>query len=233
MRINKYIALTGRASRRGADELIQEGRIFVNNKIVKNLGIQIDPDKDKVELDGKQITVKEECEYWLVNKPRGVVSTVKDTHRRKTVVSLVKTAARLFPVGRLDAESEGLLLLTNDGELAYKLTHPKYEIEKTYEVKVMGKVDDLKVIKLSRGVRLEEGVTAPAVVEILGHNRLEFKIHEGRKRQIRRMCSKVGLEVVELRRIKMGSLSLGDLKTGEKRELTQTEVNELKKQVGE
>lgn len=221
----------GIASRRGADRLIQEGRIVVNKKIVKEMGRQINLKKDIVEIDGKLISTNEEKKYWIVNKPKGVVSTTKDPQGRKVITSLVKTKTRLYPVGRLDSESQGLILLTNDGDLAYKLTHPKYEVEKVYQVKVEGKVTENKLDKLRKGVWLTDGLTAKAKVEFKGWQKFEIVIHEGRNRQVRRMCSKVGLEVLELKRIKMGSLELGNLAEGKSRKLTNEEILLLKEKV--
>lgn len=231
MRLNKFLATAGIASRRGADALIEDGRVKVNGSVAKN-GMQVS-EKDRVEVEGKLITNSEEKEYWMVNKPRGVVSTAMDDRGRATVVSMVKTNARLYPVGRLDEDSEGLILLTNDGDLAFRLTHPKFQVEKVYQVRIMGELTDSKIKRFETGVRLEDGMTAPAKVEKIAHQLLEITIKEGRKRQIRRMCSVLGLEVTELKRMRMGTLELGDLKKGEKRKLTSDELAELKKLVGE
>lgn len=233
IRLNKFLAENGVASRRGADALIADGKVMVNGSVVKEMGVKVEPGKDTVSFNGRVISAgSTDKEYWMVNKPKGVVSTTKDPQRRKEVTRLVKSGVKLYPVGRLDEDSEGLIILTNDGDLAYQLTHPKYEIKKVYEVKIQGTITEGKMEKLRRGVNLREGMTARAEVEELGHNRLQIVIHEGRKRQVRRMCSKVGLEVVKLVRVKMGSLELGDLETGESRRLSQAELNELKK-VGE
>lgn len=229
MRLNKYLASAGISSRRGADELIREGRIEINGKVMRELGKQIDPEKDVIKFDGKSVSQPEEKEYWIVNKPLGVVSTARDTHGRKTVVELVKTKARLYPVGRLDENSHGLILLTNDGELALKLTHPKFGVEKVYEVKVEGNMEEKKIQQLKSGVKLDDGWTRPAGVERIGFNQLKFTLKEGRKRQIRRMCQALGLEVVDLKRIKMGGLELGKLAEGKAKKLEEREVMDLLK----
>lgn len=231
MRLNKYLAASGVASRRGADQLIEDGRVTVNGKVAKT-GMQV-TEKDVVTVNGKTISGGEAKEYWLVNKPRGVVSTAIDDRGRPTVVDMVQSKARLYPVGRLDEDSEGLILLTNDGDLAFKLTHPKFQVEKVYQVRIMGNLTESKIKRFETGVRLEDGMTAPAKVEKIAHQLLAITIREGRKRQIRRMCSVLGLEVTELKRVKMGTLELGELKTGAKRKLTEEELKELKQLVGE
>ncbi len=211
--------------------MIEEKKIKVNGKVVGELGVQVDPGVDVVEIEGKKLLGGEKHEYWVVNKPKGVISTVRDTHGRKEVTKLVNTSARLFPVGRLDEDSRGLLLLTNDGDLAYRLTHPKFGIEKEYVVRVTGKIDEKKIKRLRLGIGLEDGRTAPARVERVGFDVLKFGIKEGRKRQIRRMCSAVGLEVVDLVRVKMGGLELGDLVEGKGRKLNTEEVESLENEV--
>lgn len=230
MRLNKFLAIAGVTSRRGADQLISDGRVTVNGDRVMEMGKKIDELKDRVEVDGKSVGTEEVKEYWVVNKPVGVVSTVKDTHARKVVTRLVKSAARLYPVGRLDENSEGLMILTNDGDLAFRLTHPKFGVKKIYIVKVGGEITEDKLNKLRKGVRLEDGMASAEVVN-MGRGELKMTLGEGRKREIRRMCAAVGFEVLKLKRVAMGSLNLGELKTGEGRRLTTAEIDDLKKLV--
>ncbi len=231
MRLNKYLADSGIASRRAADVLIEEGRVIVNGQKA-SLGGQIDPDKDRVEVAGKLVGKAEKKIYLLLHKPKGVVSTVRDSHGRPTVLDLVTVKERVFPVGRLDADSSGLILLTNDGGLAYRLTHPKFEIDKKYIVTAIGSISEEQLKKLRQGVRLDDGKTARAEVGksviVGGRSLLEMSIHEGRKRQIRRMCEAVKVNLVELQRVKMGTLELGTLSPGQWRALTEAEVASLK-----
>ncbi|MGB9812282.1 MAG: pseudouridine synthase [Thermovenabulum sp.] len=233
LRLQKFLSMAGVASRRAAEELISQKRVKVNGVTVTKPGIKIDTEKDTVEVDGKVCELKNTYVYIMLNKPKGYITTLYDPFGRPTILDLVKgLKTRVFPVGRLDKDTEGLLLLTNDGELAYKLTHPKHGIEKTYIVKVKGKVSKKAVNVLQKGVILEEGKTSPAKVRILksgiDFTILEVKIHEGKKRQIRRMCEKVGHPVIELKRIKIGELTLKGLKAGEWRHLTNKEIEYLK-----
>lgn len=231
MRINKFLAAAGVASRRKAEELVSAGRVFINGKEVTNLASDV-AESDHVRLDNQEVRLKEEKIYIVLNKPRGVVSTVKDTHGRKTVLDLVKSNQRLYPVGRLDEDSTGMILLTNDGELAYRLTHPKFEIEKTYRLLIKGRVNDDSIEKLRRGVRLEDGFTAPAGVKKIWETNdetvLEMKIHEGKNRQIRRMCEALKINLKELERIAIGGLSLGEMEYGKYRKLREKEIEMLK-----
>ncbi len=231
MRINKYLAIGGVGARRKVDELIRLKKVTVNGEIAK-LGMIIDPNKDVVEVMGKKVRGKANFEYVMVNKPKGVVSTVSDESGRQTVVDLVKLPARLYPVGRLDIDSQGLIILTDDGELAYKLTHPKFEIEKEYEVRTGGRITDRVLECLREGVVILGRRTSKAEVEVISQEgdraKLKIKIHEGRNRQVRRMCAAVGLEVEALRRVAIGGVRLGDLKVGEWRRLTEGEVRNLK-----
>lgn len=239
IRLNKFLADLGLASRRRADTLIDDGKVMLNQRKAK-LGDKVDPEKDEVTFAGKKInaTAKEDFEYWLLNKPRNVVSTVSDEAGRKTVFDYVKskTKTRVYPVGRLDLESEGLLLLTNDGELANRLTHPKYEVKKVYRVWVDGIFAHSKVDRLLRGVRLAEGKTAFDDLEIIEKDGremvLKVTIHQGVKREIRRVCAKVGWEVTKLLRVKLGNLSMVGLSVGNVRKLNEVEINDLKKLVG-
>ncbi|MDK2835379.1 MAG: rRNA synthase [Thermosediminibacterales bacterium] len=228
------MASAGIASRRKSEELILQGRVKVNGKTVSKLGIKINPEKDIVEVDGQKVENFQEKIYIMLNKPKGVVSTVSDPRGRPTVIDLIKgVKQRIYPVGRLDYDTEGLLLLTNDGELTYKITHPKHEIKKTYLAKVKGFVNKEELYTLKKGVNLEDGITAPAQVRFLkyeeGISTLIIKIHEGRNRQIRRMCDSINHPVIYLKRLKIGVLSLKNLKPGNWRKLTKKEIDYLKK----
>ncbi len=234
-RLQKIIAAAGIASRREAEKIILAGRVKVNSKVVNELGVKADPSRDKIIVDGKPLMAKTKS-YYMFYKPRGVVTTMKDPEGRKCISDFVKgLGERVYPVGRLDYNTEGLLLLTNDGELAQKLTHPSYEIRKTYRVKVLGIVPLAKLDKLRMGVELEDGLTAPATVDLIGYDReremTEFNItiHEGRNRQVRRMCDAIGFPVRDLQRTKMGPLALRGLGRGKVRELDDDEVQLLMK----
>ncbi|MCQ2363119.1 MAG: rRNA pseudouridine synthase [Acidaminococcaceae bacterium] len=234
-RLQKIIAAAGIASRREAEKIILAGRVKVNSKVVNELGVKADPSRDKIIVDGKPLMAKTKS-YYMFYKPRGVVTTMKDPEGRKCISDFVKgLGERVYPVGRLDYNTEGLLLLTNDGELAQKLTHPSYEIRKTYRVKVLGIVPFAKLDKLRMGVELEDGLTAPATVDLIGYDRergmTEFNItiHEGRNRQVRRMCDVIGFPVRDLQRTKMGPLALRGLGRGKIRELDDDEVQLLMK----
>ena len=206
MRINKFLAHAGVASRRKADELIEQGKVFVNNKKA-TLGQQINPQKDEVKVNGSPISSQEEFEYIIINKPKGVASTAADT--------LVNTKSRVYPVGRLDKESTGLILLTGDGDLTNRLTHPRYHVEKIYEVTYLGKVDDATIGRMEKGIEKEEGKTKEARVKTLSTNEhktvLQITLFEGRKRQIRRMAEKFHLHILSLKRIAIGHINLGNL----------------------
>lgn len=214
----------GIASRRKADEMVVQGKVMVNRKKA-TLGMMVDS-SDEVIVDGRS-QVTENLVYIMLNKPVGVVSTVVDDQNRKTVVELVEIKERIYPVGRLDTDSEGLVLLTNDGELAYRLTHPKFQVSKEYEVKVEGPITNNAITQLRKGVRVEGKKTLPAVVERMGEGKLRFIIREGRNRQVRKMCKAVNLEVISLKRVAMGGLRLWDLGVGEWRELTGREIQKL------
>jgi pseudouridine synthase len=236
IRLNKFLSQAGVVSRREADRLITEGRIQVNDRLALDLGHKIDPERDVVLVDGRKIKETKKLVYALVNKPSGYLVTLKDPFRRPTVRDLLPASlGRLFPVGRLDYDSEGLLLLTNDGELAFRLSHPRFEVEKAYLVKLKGEpgLDSLR--RLEKGVFLDGQKTAPAKVTVLAHNPksslLRLEIHEGRKREIRRMCRAVGHEVLELKRIGFAGLSLKNLKPGRWRTLEPSEIRQLRKLV--
>lgn len=224
MRLAKYLAHAGVASRRASERLIADGRVKVDGQVVTDPAADVDDGND-VEVEGERVAA-EAREVHLLNKPRGVVSTARDTHGRPTVVSLVPSGKRLYPVGRLDAETTGLILLTNDGELANRLTHPRYEVPKTYRARVEGTPGDDALERLRGGVELDDGRTAPARVRARGST-VELTIHEGRKRQVRRMLEAVGHPVVELERIALGPLTLQGLAPGRHRRLTPAEVETL------
>jgi len=229
MRLVKYLAHAGAASRRAAEQMIAAGRVTVDGAQVCDPARDVD-EHSRVEVDGEPLRGPEPRAVYAVNKPVGVLSTARDTHGRRTVLAIVPdTGLRLYPVGRLDADSSGLILLTNDGELANRLTHPRYQIPKTYRVRVAGgKLGDVALARLRDGVELEDGRTAPARVRRLASDRLEITIHEGRNRQVRRMCEAVGHRVLELERIAFGSLKLGSLAPGEHRRLGRREVDGLR-----
>jgi len=229
MRLAKYLAHAGVASRRAAEDLIRAGRVSLDGEVVSDLGRQVS-ESAEVRVDGAVVGGPEERAVWMVNKPAGVVSTALDTHGRPTVVSLVRdSSARVYPVGRLDADTTGLILLTNDGELANRLMHPRYEVPRTYVARVTGgPVGDAAVRALRAGVELSDGVTTPASVRALARDRLELVLHEGRKRQVRRMCEAVGHPVVALERVAFGPLTLSGLGVGEARRLTADEVEALR-----
>jgi 23S rRNA pseudouridine2605 synthase len=229
IRLNKYLSQFSAVSRRKADDLIASGKVQVNG-VVATLGMRVDAEKDEVLVEGKKIGVTPtEPVYFAVYKPQGYVSTTTDRFGEQIVTSLVPSSERLYPVGRLDKDSEGLMILTNDGDFAYKMTHPKYEAAKTYQVLVKGRISEEVLSKLRNGVELDDGETAKCEVKRLrieegGHEWLEFVLHEGRKRQIRRMCAVVHLYVEKLIRVQMGSVSLGDLTEGKYRSLKREEV---------
>jgi 23S rRNA pseudouridine2605 synthase len=230
-RLNKFIASCGICSRRKADELIQSGRIKVNGEVVKDLGVKVSLE-DKVELDGKTISKEEKKVYLMLNKPVGYVTTASDEKGRKNVLDLIYEDVRVYPIGRLDMYTEGLLLLTNDGDFANKLMHPKFEIDKKYIVTTDTKVTRQMLEALRNGVDIGDYVTREAKVEKIDEDNLSITIHEGKNRQVRRMCEAVGLEVARLRRISIGPVKLGVLKPGTWRELTAEELRALRTAMG-
>ena len=236
IRLQKYLADCGINSRRKCEELIIEKKVTVNGKTAE-LGIKVNPEKDIIEYDGKKvINKKDEYTYILLNKPIGVVTTVKDQFKRETVLDLVKTNTRLVPVGRLDMYTSGALILTDDGEFVYKITHPKHEITKTYNVTLKGIVTENNIEDLKNGVEISDGyITKKAEVRILkidkekNISRIEIKIHEGKNRQVRKMCEAIGKKVLALHRAKIGNLDVKDLKIGTWRYMRKSEVQELLK----
>lgn len=225
MRLAKYLAHGGVASRRSAERLIAAGRVTVAGEVVTDPARDVDLGSD-VALDGMPVA-PERHETWMLNKPLDVVSTAREPGRRRAVTDLVRSDARLYPVGRLDADSTGLILLTNDGALANALTHPRFEVPKTYRAKLRRPIADVALQQLRKGVELEDGPTAPAVVRRIGRDEIEVTIHEGRNRQLRRMAEQVGSRVEELERIRFGSLGLGGLANGRSRVLSDSEVDRL------
>lgn len=230
-RLQKVLAATGWGSRRACEELIAAGRVTVNGTVAE-LGRRVDPAADLIEVDGAPVGAKPGLVYYLLNKPAGVVTTAKDTHDRRTVVDLVPATPRVFPVGRLDLETEGLLLLTNDGELANRVTHPSHGVEKEYLAHVRGRLSNSALKRLRDGVELDDGPTAPAQASQPSPGVLRITIHEGRNRQVRRMCDAVGHPVLRLVRVRIGPLTDRSLRPGDWRELSTGERNALAKAVG-
>jgi 23S rRNA pseudouridine2605 synthase len=236
IRLQKMIAGTGLSSRRKAEKLITSGRVMVNGKLVTELGTKVDPERDHVKVDGRHLTGAQPFAYLMLNKPKNVMSTLDDPGGRTTVKDYLHgVSVRVFPVGRLDFDSEGLLLFTNNGELAQALLHPRYHVPKTYLIKVKRVLSGDEIAQLQQGVQLEDGMTSPAIVKKVKKSEqnswLEITIHEGRKHQVKRMLEAVGHPVIKLMRVRLGPLSLGDLSSGEFRFLTDREANALRKLV--
>ena len=234
VRLQKFLANSGVASRRKCEELILEGKVSVNGKVVNELGTKINPSVDKVECCGKLIHSSEKKVYILLNKPIGYVTTAKDQFDRDSVLDLVKVKERIVPVGRLDMYTSGALILTNDGDFVYKVTHPKHEIDKTYIAMVKGELTQDEIQNFKSGLYIEDYKTAPAKLRVLYYDKnkdiskLEIKIHEGKNRQVRKMCKAINHPVLRLKRVAMGKITLNDCKVGEYRHLTEAEVNYLK-----
>jgi 23S rRNA pseudouridine2605 synthase len=233
-RIQKILAKAGIASRREGERMVMEGRVMVNGKVIDALGFKADPLKDHIKVDGKRIALFEPKMALLLNKPRGYLSTVKDPEGRPTVLDLLKNVrCRIYPVGRLDFDAEGLLLLTNDGELANILAHPKFSIPKTYLVKVRGVPEEKKLARLKRGVMLEDGKARVISCSILRHREknswLRVVVTEGRSHLVKRICAAIGHSVLKLKRIQLGPIQLGDLPFGQFRYLTAEELKKLKR----
>lgn len=236
IRLQKLIASTGLASRRKAEALIVAGRVTVNGRVVTELGTKVDPDRDHVKVDGQHLRAVQPYVYLMLNKPKHVMSTLDDPEGRPTIKDYLRgVKVRVFPVGRLDFDSEGLMLLTNNGALGQALLHPRYHVPKTYVVKVKGVLGDEDIAALEQGVDLEDGRTGPATVKKIrkaeANSWVEVTIHEGRKHQVKRMLESVGHPVIKLMRVRIGPLSLGDLEPGEFRFLTDREANALRELV--
>lgn len=236
IRLNKFLAQAGVASRREVDKMIVEGKIKVNGQVVKVLGYKIDEEKDRVEVEGKRVKGEESLIYLMLNKPPGYLVTFKNRFKRPTIKQLLPSLEkRVFPVGRLDYDSEGLLLLMNDGELAYRLTHPRFKVRKAYLVQVKGDPDPSKLTRLEKGIYLDGKKTAPAKIRLIKRDPkktlLKVEIHEGRKREVKRMLGAIGHRVLQLKRVSFGGLGLGRLRAGKWRFLIRKEINALKKQV--
>lgn len=233
VRLQKYIAMCGKASRRGAEQMITDGRVRVNGERVVQLGTKVEIGADTVAVDGVELTAVKKKYYIMLNKPAGYLSTVSDDFDRPTVIDLLseEIKTRIFPVGRLDYETEGLLLMTNDGDFAYRVTHPKFELGKTYVATVGAGLTVAGLNKLRRGVRLEEFKTSPAEVELLNSDAnkavVKITIHEGKNRQVRRMFEAIGCRVLDLKRISIGRVELGNLPEGRWRYLTSHEISYL------
>lgn len=232
IRLQKFLAEVGVGSRRTAEKYIEEGRVRVNGEVVKTQGVKIDPDKDKIEFDGKIIKLEKSYKYYMLHKPVRYVTTVSDEKGRETVLDLLPVEERVYPIGRLDYMSSGLLLLTNDGDLTYKLTHPKHVIGKKYVAIIEPKISTSSINELKLGVDLGIYKTSPCHIKLLKETNVsqtyEIIIHEGKNRQIRRMFEWAGAQVKVLKRIEIGKLKLGDLESGKYRSLTEQEIKYLK-----
>jgi 23S rRNA pseudouridine2605 synthase len=232
-RLQKVLAEMGLASRREAEEMIRQGRVTVNGRAAR-IGEKVDPSLDHIKVDGRKVALPAGKMYLLLHKPKSTVTTLEDPEGRPTVLSLVKErGARLFPVGRLDYDAEGFLLLTNDGDLAHRLSHPSFRIPRTYWVKVKGKPSAEAIRRLSRGISLEDGPTAPCRIAALRETRenawMEMTLHEGRNRQVKRMWERMGYSVLKLKRVSFAGLALGNLQPGEYRALKPREVEKIKR----
>lgn len=244
MRLQKFLAHAGIASRRKAETLIKQGKVEVNNEIVKQPGLKIDPNIDAVKVEGKYVNGPEKTVYIILNKPRGVITTKNDPQGRKTVIDLVNVKERIYPVGRLDYDARGLVLLTNHGELAFRLTHPSYQVPKTYLVKTDHPLTKSEQKQLISGIKLEEGMArAKDVLPYLPNenaqtqngsskNLIKLVLCEGKKRQIKRMLNVLGKKVIDLQRVSIGPVALTDLSAGKYRHLSKKEIHALKSKVG-
>ena len=236
IRINKYLSMCGVTSRRGADTLITEKRVTINDLTVEKMGQTVDPDTDIVKVDGTVVGLVEEKVYVLFNKPKQVMTTLHDPFKRKTVLNFLKDLpVRVYPVGRLDFDTEGVLLLTNDGEMAYQLTHPKFQIEKIYDVKVEGHFTTSGSQAIAKGIKLEDGAIGKGKVEIIGRvkndTNIRMTLKEGRKREVKQLCKSVGHKVLNLRRIEFGGITTHGVKLGKWRYLKPSEVDQLKDKI--
>lgn len=226
IRIQKYLSESGICSRRKAEEYLEQGLIRVNGKIIKELGTKVDPEHDKVELESELVQKLKDRTYIILHKPAGYVTTCA-TFKEKNILELIKTKEHIFPVGRLDKDTTGLILLTNDGPVAYRLTHPKFYHEKEYQV-VVDNITDSQIKKLQEGVKLDQKQTKPTIVKRISKNEFTIILTEGRFHHIKRICQKVGCNVIRLQRIRIENLTLKGLRIGEYRKLTPQEINELK-----
>jgi 23S rRNA pseudouridine2605 synthase len=232
-RLQKVMAEFGVASRRKCEEMIAAGKVKVNGDLITEPGTKVDKEKDAIEVDGKIIKCSESRVYILLNKPVGYITSAKDQFGRPTVLDLLKgISVRVFPIGRLDYDTEGLILLTNDGDLTYRITHPKHNIDKTYRALIDGEAGTNDIENFKNGIAVEDYVASPAKLEIIRHIKgnsiVDITIHEGKNRQVRKMCAAIGHEVIWLKRIKIGKIELGELKIGEWRYLNDAEVEYLK-----
>lgn len=233
MRLQKFISNSGYSSRRKAEEIIKEGRVRVNNQIVQALGTKVDITTDRVTIDGKIIKLNTNKIYIKLNKPNEYITTVKDQFNRPSVIDLIDIKKRIYPIGRLDYNTNGLLLLTNDGDIAFKLTHPKYNVYKTYLAKINGEINQKDIKKLESGVDIGDYITSNAKAKIIKINNkkstVEISIHEGKNRQVRRMFESISYEVIKLKRISFGEINLGNLAIGKWSYLSQNEIDYIKK----
>ncbi len=233
-RLDKFLANNGIASRRGIKQFLKSENVTVNGKRVRESGTRIDADHDDIRINNKKIK-KASSVYFLLNKPKGIISTSSDEYDRTNVTDLIDTPHRIYPVGRLDKDTHGLILLTNDGQLTHKSTHPKFHVPKKYMLTINGNVSEEKMNKLRNGIILSDGITAPALVKLVKQvekmTYLEMEIYEGRYRQIRRMCQAIFLDLVDLRRIQFGPIKIGNLKEGQYRPLTPNEIEQLRQAV--
>jgi 23S rRNA pseudouridine2605 synthase len=231
VRVDKYLSSMGICARRNVDYFLKKKIVTLNGERIKEGGVRFDPTQDELLMNGQRLK-QPQLVYFLLNKPKGIISTVSDELGRRNVVKLIKTPERIFPVGRLDKDTSGLLILTNDGELTNLLIHPRYHIPKIYELTVDGKVTEEQLKRFRIGVMLEDGLTSPSEIRTVAVNNgktiLHAILHEGKKRQIRRMCEQLKIPLIELKRIQFGPLKLGNLKEGQYRELTKEEVKMLK-----
>lgn len=237
MRISKYLLLCGVSSRRGAESLIDEGRVTVNDSTVEKQGTIIDENKDTVKVDGTEVSIVEEKLYILFNKPANVLTTLFDPFKRRTVTHYLKgVPQRVYPVGRLDYDTEGVLLLSNDGDLAYRLAHPRYQVPRVYEANVLGYFNLEAAVKLQKGVKLDDGSISHSEVSILGYvkntTRIRLILTQGRKREVKQICKKVGYPVIRLRRVEFAGITAKGLAGGKWRHLTQSELKKLRSKVG-
>ncbi|NBI06605.1 pseudouridine synthase [Senegalia massiliensis] len=238
MRLQKFMAKAGIASRRKSEKIILDGRVTINNTMIKELGFKVDPKKDIIKVDNKKIFLEKEKIYIILNKPVGYITSVSDQFNRKTVIDLVsKVDQRIYPVGRLDYDTSGLLLLTNDGDLTYKMTHPSHEVNKTYIAEVKGIPNNEELKQFKEGLKIEDYITSPADINIIkkdkGKSTVKITIHEGKNRQVRKMCEKINHPVIKLKRVSFGDIRLNDLREGDYRFLTDKEIRYIKDEINE